>query len=64
MNWHGFIVFVIAANVYIWNGKDRFNKKECMAFFIKFTAILASVFELIFCWWAFEAFSPRLQKRQ
>ncbi len=43
----GFIIFLIAALVYIWNGKDYFNKKEWRAFFIKFIFVLIGAFLLV-----------------
>lgn len=62
MNWLGFIVFVVAANVYIWNGKDRFNKKEWIALFIKFVAVLATIFILIFLAVSLKRIFPAITK--
>lgn len=32
MKFLGFIIFSLVALVYIWNGKDNFNKKEWVVF--------------------------------
>ncbi|WP_336851832.1 hypothetical protein [Pseudescherichia vulneris] len=47
MNYLGFVVFLIAALVYIWNGKDSFNKKQWIAFFVKFLAVIVGSFVLV-----------------
>ncbi|MCF8581203.1 hypothetical protein L2X67_15400 [Enterobacter ludwigii] len=47
MKFLGFIIFLIIALVYIWNGKDHFNKKEWMGFFVKFILILVGTFVLV-----------------
>lgn len=47
MKFLGFIVFLIVAFLYIWNGKDRFNKKEWIAFFVKFIVMLVGTFVLV-----------------
>ena len=48
MKFFGFIIFSLVALVYIWNGKDNFNKKEWVVFFVKLSFILVGTFILVF----------------
>ena len=43
-----FIIFSLVALTYIWNGKDNFNKKEWVVFFVKLSFILVGTFILVF----------------
>lgn len=48
MKFLGFIIFSLVALTYIWNGKDNFNKKEWVVFFVKLSFILVGTFILVF----------------
>ena len=48
MKFLGFIIFSLVALTYIWNGKDNFNKKEWVFFFVKLSFILVGTFILVF----------------
>ncbi|MEP8680022.1 hypothetical protein ABKV33_03665 [Enterobacter ludwigii] len=48
MKFFGFIIFSLVALAYIWNGKDNFNKKEWVVFFVKLSFILVGTFILVF----------------
>ncbi|EOG8100510.1 hypothetical protein ACLQUA_000768 [Enterobacter ludwigii] len=48
MKFLGFIIFSFVALTYIWNGKDNFNKKEWVVFFVKLSFILVGTFILVF----------------
>ncbi|MCG8711012.1 hypothetical protein JHU04_004350 [Brenneria sp. 4F2] len=50
MAWLGFIAFWVITVVYLWNGKDSFNKKEWLLFISKLVGIFigTTVFSLVF----------------
>ena len=48
MKFLGFIIFSLVALTYIWNGKDNFNKKEWVVFFVKLSFILVGTFIMVF----------------
>lgn len=39
-----FTIFLITTLLYIWNGKDQFNKKEWLAFLVKFLLVTVGAF--------------------
>ncbi|MBS5771814.1 hypothetical protein ACX122_07830 [Kosakonia cowanii] len=48
-----FTIFLLITLFYIWNGKDQFNKKDWLAFFIKFILVALGAF----VWGAILAFT-------
>ncbi|HFK5809652.1 hypothetical protein Q2V57_12040 [Enterobacter bugandensis] len=46
MKWTGFIIFILIALVYIWNGKDLYTLKEWRDFRIKFISVLVGALAL------------------
>ncbi|MCC2000133.1 hypothetical protein [Enterobacter bugandensis] len=46
MKWTGFIIFILIALVYIWNGKDLYILKEWRDFRIKFISVLVGALAL------------------
>ena len=47
MNWLGFIIFWIITLLYIWNGKDSFNKREWLFFGLKVVLIYVILFVIV-----------------
>ncbi|MFE8100756.1 hypothetical protein RBA71_04545 [Brenneria goodwinii] len=50
MNWLGFITFGIITLIYLWSGKDTFNKREWLFFVLKLFGIFVgtAIFSLVF----------------
>ncbi|WP_394515874.1 hypothetical protein E7738_17415 [Pantoea sp. SGAir0430] len=62
MKWIGFLMFLILTLLYLWNGKDHFNKKEWRNFIGMFFSVLIGAFLLVFVLVGISKFTPLMER--